>query len=54
MDVQVGFLITPGVFLGGLLGGKLAAQLSPQRMRVVFAALLFLIGTWQLAPVWIP
>jgi uncharacterized protein len=53
VDIQVGFLIIPGVFLGGLLGGKLAAQLSPQRMRIVFAALLFVIGTWQVASVWI-
>jgi uncharacterized membrane protein YfcA len=53
VDIQVGLLIIPGVFLGGLLGGKLAARLSPQRMRIVFAALLFLIGTWQVASAWL-
>lgn len=51
VDIRVGLLIIPGVFLGGLLGGKLAAQLSPQRLRTIFAALLFLIGTWQVASV---
>ncbi|MBZ5500926.1 MAG: TSUP family transporter [Acidobacteriia bacterium] len=52
VDVQVGLLIIPGVFLGGLLGGKLAARLSPQRMRIVFAALLFVAGSWQVVSAW--
>ncbi len=52
VDVQVGLLIIPGVFLGGLLGGKLAARLSPQRMRIVFATLLFAAGIWQVLSAW--
>jgi uncharacterized membrane protein YfcA len=52
VDVQVGLLIIPGIFFGGLLGGKLAVRLSPKRMRIVFAGFLFLLGTWQfLSPI---
>jgi len=47
VDIKVGLLIIPGVFLGGILGGKLAEQLSSRRLRMVFAALLFLLGAWQ-------
>ena len=47
VDIKVGLLIIPGVFLGGILGGKLAEQLSSRRLRMVFAALLFLLGVWQ-------
>lgn len=53
VDIKVGLLIIPGVFLGGILGGKLANSLSPHRMRVTFAALLFLLGAWQVASAWI-
>jgi uncharacterized membrane protein YfcA len=52
VDVQVGLLIIPGIFFGGLLGGKLAVRLSSKRMRMVFAGFLFLLGTWQfLSPI---
>jgi len=47
VDINVGLLIIPGIFLGGIFGGKLATRLSPHRMRIVFAALLFLLGAWQ-------
>lgn len=53
VDVKVGLLIIPGVFLGGIFGGKIAAQLSPRRMRVMFAALLFSLGTWQVISAWL-
>jgi len=54
VDVRVGLLLMPGVFLGGMLGSKLALRLSPRRMRQVFAALLFLLGVWQSLAAWAP
>jgi uncharacterized membrane protein YfcA len=50
---KVGLLIMPGVFLGGLLGSRLAQKLSPRRMRRVFAGFLFLLGVWQITTAWI-
>jgi hypothetical protein len=50
---QVGFLLMPGVFLGALAGSKFALQLSPRRMRRVFAVLLFLLGSWQVIRSWL-
>lgn len=50
---KVGLLIMPGVFLGGLLGSRLAQKLSPRRMRRVFAGFLFLLGVWQITSAWI-
>jgi uncharacterized membrane protein YfcA len=45
---HTGMLLIPGVFLGGILGGIVARQLNPRRMRLVFAALMFLLGAWQI------
>jgi uncharacterized membrane protein YfcA len=42
-----GTLLIPGLFLGGILGAKLANRINPRRMRQVFAVLLFLLGVWQ-------
>ena len=47
-----GLLLIPGVFLGGILGGQLARRLNPRRMRQVFAALMFLLGAWQVFSAW--
>jgi uncharacterized protein len=44
---SAGFLLIPGVFLGGILGAKLARHLNPAAMRKVFATLMFLLGGWQ-------
>ncbi len=44
---QSGFLLIPGVILGGILGAKLARRLNPKLMRQVFAALMFMLGVWQ-------
>ncbi len=44
---QSGFLLIPGVFLGGILGAMLARRLNPKMMRQSFAALMFLLGVWQ-------
>jgi uncharacterized membrane protein YfcA len=49
---KTGLLLIPGVFVGGILGGKLARQLNAARMRQVFAALMFLLGVWQLFSAW--
>lgn len=53
VDIRVGLLLMPGVFLGGILGSKLAQRLSPQGMRRVFATLLFVLGGWQVISAWI-
>jgi uncharacterized membrane protein YfcA len=49
----VGLLIMPGVFLGGLLGGRFAQTLTPVRMRRVFAGILFALGVWQVVSAWV-
>ncbi len=49
---KVGLLLMPGVFLGGVLGSRLAQRLSPNRMRRVFAVLLFVLGAWQALLAW--
>jgi hypothetical protein len=49
---QAGFLLIPGVFLGGILGAYLARRLNPRRMRQVFAALMFFLGMWQAFSAW--
>lgn len=53
VDVHVGFLLFPGILVGGWLGGKLANSLSQKKMRVVFAFFLFLLGAWQVASAWV-
>jgi uncharacterized protein len=50
---QAGLLLIPGVFLGGILGAKLAARLNPVRMRQVFAALMLLLGVSQTFSAWV-
>src|SRR5208282_201936 len=52
VDLRVGMLIVPGVFVGGFLGGRLANSLSPHRMRITFAAFLFVLGAWQVVTAW--
>lgn len=47
-----GMLLIPGVFLGGILGGKLAKKVRPHRMRQVFAGVLFVLGAWQAFSAW--
>jgi uncharacterized membrane protein YfcA len=49
----VGLLIMPGIFVGGLVGGKLAQKISPRRMRQAFAVFLFALGLWQIASAWL-
>jgi uncharacterized membrane protein YfcA len=49
---KTGLLLIPGVFLGGILGGKLAERIKPRTMREVFAAILFALGAWQAFSAW--
>jgi uncharacterized protein len=49
---ETGLLLIPGVFLGGILGGRLARRLNPRRMRQAFAALMLLLGVWQVFSAW--
>ena len=50
---RVGLLVMPGIFLGAILGSRWAQKLRPQRMRRVFAVLLFVVGAWQALSSWI-
>jgi len=52
VDIRVGLLIIPGIFVGGWAGGKLANAFNPKRMRVTFAVLLFLVGAFQVISAW--
>jgi len=47
VDWRTGLLLVPGVFLGGIAGGKLAKRIPSALMRKIFAALMFLLGMWQ-------
>lgn len=49
---KAGLLLIPGVILGGILGARLAEKLRPQRMRQVFAGILFALGAWQAFSAW--
>ena len=44
-----GILLVPGLFVGGILGARIAKRLEPKRMRQVFAILMFLLGAWEAA-----
>lgn len=44
---QTGLLLIPGVFLGGIAGGKIARQIPAEKMRRVFAVLMFMLGVSQ-------
>jgi uncharacterized protein len=52
VDIRVGVLTIPGIFLGGILGGMIANALSPGRLRLVFAIFLLILGLWQIASAW--
>jgi uncharacterized membrane protein YfcA len=49
---KTGFLLIPGVFLGGIAGGILAEKIKPRSMRQVFAGVLVLLGVWQVLDAW--
>jgi hypothetical protein len=52
VDYRTGLLLMPGVFLGAMVGSQMAHQLSPRRMRRVFAVLLLGLGAWQMLHAW--
>jgi uncharacterized membrane protein YfcA len=49
---KTGLLLIPGLFLGGILGGKLVKWIKPVRMRQIFAGILFVLGAWQAFGAW--
>ena len=49
---KTGLLLIPGVFLGGIAGGKIAKWISPRLMRQIFAGILFALGAWQAFSAW--
>lgn len=48
VDWRVGLLLMPGVFLGAIVGARLALRLAPRVMRLLFAALVFALGAFEL------
>ncbi len=49
---KTGLLLIPGVFLGGIAGGKVAKWIKPRRMRQIFAGILFGLGAMQAFSAW--
>ncbi len=49
---KTGLLLIPGVFLGGIAGGKVAKWIAPRRMRQIFAGILFALGAMQVFSAW--
>ena len=49
---KAGFLLIPGVLLGGVMGGRLAERVQPHRMRQIFAGILLALGAWQAFSAW--
>jgi uncharacterized protein len=49
---ETGLLLIPGVFVGGVLGGRTARRLNASLMRQTFSALMFLLGVWQVFSAW--
>jgi uncharacterized membrane protein YfcA len=49
---KTGLLLIPGVFLGGIAGGKVAKWIKPRLMRQIFAGILFALGALQAFSAW--
>jgi len=49
---RTGWLLIPGIFVGGILGGKLAGKTQPEPMRQLFAGVMFSLGVWQVVSAW--
>jgi len=47
VDVRTGLMIIPGVFIGGILGGRLAVGLSALHLRRIVACILFALGAYE-------
>jgi uncharacterized membrane protein YfcA len=48
----VGLLIMPGVFFGAMAGTRLAQKLSTEGLRRTVAAVVFVIGVWEISSLW--
>ncbi len=49
---KAGLLLIPGLFLGGIAGGKVAKWIKPRLMRRIFAGILFALGAMQAVSAW--
>jgi uncharacterized membrane protein YfcA len=49
---KTGMLLIPGVFFGGIAGGKMAKWIKPKLMRQIFAGILFALGALQAFSAW--
>jgi len=49
---KAGLLLIPGLFLGGIAGGKVAKWIKPRLMRRIFAGILFALGAMQAFSAW--
>src|SRR5437899_12318885 len=49
---KTGLLLIPGVFLGGIAGGKIAKWIEPRKMRQIFVGILFALGAIQAFSAW--
>jgi uncharacterized membrane protein YfcA len=49
---KTGMLLIPGVFLGGIAGGKMTKWIKPRLMRQLFAGMLFALGVLQAFSAW--
>ena len=49
---KTGLLLIPGVFLGGIAGGKMTKWIKPRLMRQIFAGILFALGALQAFGAW--
>ena len=48
----LGLLIMPGVFFVAMAGTRLAQKLSSVGLRRTVAALIFVIGLWEVSSIW--
>jgi hypothetical protein len=49
---KTGMLLIPGVFFGGIAGGKMTKWIKPKLMRQIFAGILFALGAVQALSAW--
>lgn len=49
---KAGLLLIPGLFLGGIAGGRVAKWIKPRPMRRIFAGILFSLGAMQAFSAW--
>jgi uncharacterized membrane protein YfcA len=52
VNLRAGLLLIPGIFLGGFVGSRLAGRISSRRIARLFAALMLLLGIWEVYFSW--